>query len=80
MYQSSKFCGSAGRPSRSICSKANLANGIVRGPRMAVGQGPIGNMRADSFYIDRDKHIIVLNGNVHMTLYPNAMKSEKKKT
>jgi hypothetical protein len=63
-----------------MLANVDLANGIVRGPRMAVGQGPIGNMRADSFYIDRDKHIIVLNGNVHMTLYPNAMKSEKKKT
>jgi lipopolysaccharide export system protein LptC len=57
----------------------DLAKGIVHGPRMAVGQGPTGNMRADSFYIDRDKHLIVLNGNVHMTIYPSALKQGKKK-
>ena len=56
----------------------DLQNGIVHGPRMAVGQGPMGNMRADSFYINRDKHQIVLNGNVHMTIYPSALKSQKK--
>jgi lipopolysaccharide export system protein LptC len=61
-----------------MLANVDLANGIVRGPRMAVGQGPLGNMRADSFYINRDKHIVALNGNVHMTIYPSAMKKGTK--
>ena len=33
-----------------------------------------GNVRADKFSLDRDKHLVFFYGNVQMTLYPNAMK------
>ncbi len=61
-----------------MVANVDLANGIVRGPRMIVGQGPTGNMRADSFWLNRQKRLIVLNGNVHMKIFPSALKKGKK--
>jgi len=60
-----------------MLANVDLANGIVRGPRYVRGQGPSGTMWADSFWLDRGKRLIVLNGNVHMTIFPGALKKEK---
>ncbi len=48
----------------------DLQKSIVRGSRMIVGQGPLGNpSRADAFWLKPDhlRGLVVLNGNVHMT-------------
>lgn len=63
-----------------MAADVDLQKGIVKGNRMIVGQGPLGNMRADSFWLNRITHVVVLNGNVHMTIYPAAMKKEPKKS
>jgi lipopolysaccharide export system protein LptC len=61
-----------------MAANIDLAGGIVRGSRMIVGQGPTGTMRADRFWLNRDKKLVFLNGNVHMTILLNQMKKPKK--
>ena len=68
-----------GNEFHTMAADVDLANGIVKGQRMIVGQGPTGNLRADSFWINRQTHIIVVNGNVHMTILPSGMRKGKKK-
>jgi len=57
-----------GNEVHTMAANIDLANGIVRGSRMIVGQGPMGTMRADRFWLNRDKHLAFLNGNVRMTI------------
>jgi len=57
-----------------MAANIDLTNGIVRGRRMIVGQGPLGTLRADSFWMNRVTKVVFLNGNVHMKIYPAAMK------
>ncbi|HEY2068465.1 MAG TPA: LPS export ABC transporter periplasmic protein LptC [Rhizomicrobium sp.] len=57
-----------------MTADVDLSSGIVRGSRMIVGQGPLGNMRADRFWLNRVKRLVFFNGNVRMTIYPAAMK------
>ncbi|HEX3674398.1 MAG TPA: LPS export ABC transporter periplasmic protein LptC [Rhizomicrobium sp.] len=63
-----------GYEAHTMAADVDLSGGIVRGKRMIVGQGPLGNLRADKFALDRDKHMVFFYGNVRMTIYPNAMK------
>lgn len=62
-----------------MTAEVDLQGGIVHGKRMVVAQGPLGNLRADKFALDRDKHLVFFYGNVQMTIYPNAMKKGPKK-
>ena len=66
-----------GNEIHTMAANIDLKNGIVRGSRMIVGQGPMGTMRADRFWLNRDKHLVFLNGNVHMTIVPNHAKKSK---
>jgi lipopolysaccharide export system protein LptC len=66
-----------GNEVHTMAANIDLANGIVRGSRMIVGQGPMGTMRADRFWLNRDKHLAFLNGNVRMTIVPNHTKKTK---
>jgi lipopolysaccharide export system protein LptC len=63
-----------GNEFHTMTADIDLSGGIVRGSRMIVGQGPMGNMRADRFWLNRDKHLVFLNGNVRMIIVPKAMK------
>jgi lipopolysaccharide export system protein LptC len=61
-----------------MAANVDLSKGIVRGSRMIVGQGPMGTMRADRFWLNRETHLIFLNGNVHTRIFPNATKKKAK--
>ncbi|HXL99657.1 MAG TPA: LPS export ABC transporter periplasmic protein LptC [Rhizomicrobium sp.] len=62
-----------------MAADVDLKNGIVRGRRMIVGQGPMGTMRADKFALYRDKRLVFLYGNVHMTVLPSQKPKKSKK-
>jgi lipopolysaccharide export system protein LptC len=73
-----------GNEVHTMAANIDLKNGIVRGSRMIVGQGPMGTMRADRFWLNRDKHLVFLNGNVRMVIVQSHAKkpqdpSKKKK-
>lgn len=56
---------------------ADLGKNIVVGKTPVTGQGPMGTFSADSFYIDRQKSHITLEGHVRMKFYPKQVKRVK---
>lgn len=65
-----------GYEAHTTAANINMDNGIVTGDRAVAGQGPLGTFRADRFKIDRDKKLVYLYSNVHMTIY-GRMKGAK---
>ncbi len=53
---------------------ADMKNNAIHGNAKISGQGPIGNMKADSFYVEDQGKRIKLIGNVKMIIYPAAAK------
>jgi len=49
---------------------AYIRDNVLTGDSAVSGHGPMGRFRADSFHVDRLNKRIKLNGNVHMTLFP----------
>jgi lipopolysaccharide export system protein LptC len=47
---------------------------ILEGSEKVTGHGPLGQFHADRFHFDRIKKQLVLNGHVHMTMYPQKAK------
>jgi lipopolysaccharide export system protein LptC len=62
----------SGNEAHTTAADINMANGMITGTHTVTGQGPLGTFRADRFRIDRDKNLIYLYGNVHMTVYAHA--------
>ena len=62
----------SGNEAHTTAADINMANGMITGTHTVTGQGPLGTFRADRFRIDRDKKLIYLYGNVHMTVYAHA--------
>lgn len=58
---------------------ADLNKNVVVGKTPVSGQGPMGTFRADSFYIDRGKRHVTLQGHVRMKFYPKQVKQKVKK-
>jgi lipopolysaccharide export system protein LptC len=72
-----------GNEVHTMAANIDLKNGIVRGSRMIMGQGPSGTMRADRFWLNRETHLVFLNGNVRMMIVPSHAKkagAKSKKT
>lgn len=55
---------------------AYINKNIMTGDTAVEGHGPIGRFRANRFYVDRNKKVIKLSGQVRMTMY--AQKADKK--
>ena len=53
---------------------ANLKKGTVYGNEEITGQGPLGNIRADSFYVEESGGRLMLRGNVKLVIYPSGVK------
>jgi lipopolysaccharide export system protein LptC len=53
---------------------ADLGRNTIRGDEKVKGQGPLGTLSADSFFVDRDSGHVTLRGNVHMRMYPGKVK------
>jgi lipopolysaccharide export system protein LptC len=48
-------------------AQVDLKKGLISGRQTVTGQGPEGNMRADSFRVNKITQQIYLSGHVHMT-------------
>jgi lipopolysaccharide export system protein LptC len=48
-------------------AQVDLKKGLISGHQTVTGQGPEGNMRADSFRVNKETQQIYLSGHVHMT-------------
>jgi lipopolysaccharide export system protein LptC len=55
----------------------DLRSGVFRGQKEVTGQGPLGNFRADHFELRRASRQILLDGNVHMTMFLQNSKGAK---
>jgi lipopolysaccharide export system protein LptC len=53
---------------------AYIHDNILDSDTAVDGHGPLGRFRADRFHIDRLKKQVVLDGHVHMTLFPQKAK------
>ncbi len=66
----------SGNEAHTTAADINMANGMITGTRAVTGQGPLGTFRADRFRIDRDRKLIYLYGNVHMTIYAHVKRDK----
>jgi lipopolysaccharide export system protein LptC len=49
---------------------ADMKQGIIYGNTEITGQGPIGNIRADSFYVENKGNYLLLKGKVKVIIFP----------
>jgi lipopolysaccharide export system protein LptC len=61
-----------GSEAHTTAAVINMDTGMITGNRAVNGQGLLGTYRADRFMIDRQKKLIYLYGNVHMTIYAHS--------
>ncbi len=55
-------------------ASVSMRSGIITGDRAVNGQGPLGTFRADRFRVERNRKLVFLYGNVHMTFYGHGAK------
>ncbi len=53
-------------------ARVNLLEGRVEGYEPLSGDGPLGDVRADTYEILEDGNRVILRGNVDMTIYPDG--------
>ena len=49
-------------------ASVDMRKGVVHGDEPVTGQGPLGQISADTFHFDRDTKLLTLIGHVHMTI------------
>ena len=58
----------------SSSAAVDLDKSVMRGDHPVSGQGPLGTLRADRFFIDRNSRQVRLMGHVQMTIYTHGAK------
>ena len=61
-----------GSEAHTTAAVIDMDTGMITGNHVVRGQALLGTYRADRFKIDRQKKLVYLYGNVHMTVYAHA--------
>jgi len=77
LFQAVKVRDAEGYEFTTDAARVFVLEGRVQGLEPLAGNGPLGNVRADSYEIEDDGDRVILRGNVDLTLYPNAREGEE---
>lgn len=72
------FYSDSGYELHTTAMDVEMRKGLYHGKTAVTGHGPFGAMRGDRFEFDRLKQKLQLNGNVHTTISPSAMRTHQK--
>ncbi|MEM7330430.1 MAG: LPS export ABC transporter periplasmic protein LptC [Pseudomonadota bacterium] len=72
LFQDVKVRDAEGYEFTTTAARVFVQEGRVQGLEPLNGNGPLGDVRADSYEIEDEGDRVILRGNVDLTLYPNA--------
>lgn len=76
LFQAVKVRDSEGYEFTTTAARVFVQEGRVQGLEPLSGNGPLGDVRADSYEIEDDGDRVILRGNVDLTIYPDEPKPE----
>jgi len=77
LFQAVKVRDAEGYEFTAAAARVFVQEGRVQGLEPLAGNGPLGDVRADSYEIEDDGDRVILRGNVDLTLYPDAREGEE---
>ncbi len=72
LFQDVKVRDGEGYEFTTTAARVFVQDGKVQGLEPLSGNGPLGDVRADSYEIEDDGDRVILRGNVDLTIYPGA--------
>lgn len=76
LFQAVKVRDSDGYAFTTTAARVFVQEGRVQGLEPLSGNGPLGDVRADSYEIEDDGDRVILRGNVDLTIYPDGPEPE----